>query len=120
MSKCTKCGGKMNMHYSLWCPKCDKPEPETVRVLDYFKVARYISAQEGWPYEDSSIKAHRELWVSKVLSQLEFPGNDCYIPWYACEDEEDEYESELWQLDQGLRKYFDLKDGEKVLLNISW
>jgi hypothetical protein len=122
--KCKKCNGDLDMHGNKWCPKCDKPKAETCVVLDFLKVARYIAEHEGYPYkDDGSVESHRNTWVYRLMNELEFPGNDCYISWYMLiedEYEEDERDSLTWQFDQGLRKHYGFKDDELVILNISW
>lgn len=113
MAKCVKCDGVMDIHYGEWCPMCDKPEPEQCPVFDFFRAAKYIAAHEGysWAQNDSN------NWYRRLLAEIEFPGNDCYINWYVDESNE----SELYnQFDAGLKKYFGCKDGDEILLNISW
>lgn len=114
---CKKCGCKMEMHYVEFCPKCDKPEDNSVRVIDYFRTAYYIAAQEGYDYNTSN----HNNWLRTVLLQMEFPGNDCYIS-IGWEDEEyeDEYDPELWQYYMGLKKHFNVNGQDEILLNISW
>jgi hypothetical protein len=95
---------------------CDKPTDQTKRILDFYKVAAYIAAHEGYSWDSNDLRN----WPRKVLSQMEYPGNDCYISWGKLDDEdEDEYGTELWQFGKGLEKYFDIGD-EDILLNISW
>jgi hypothetical protein len=110
--RCVKCGGIMDIHYGSWCPICDKPEDQTVRVLDFFRVAKYIAAHDGYPYENDAV----DNWYRNVLREIEFPGNDCYIAWWV----DDPYTTVIEQFNAGLMRYFDVKPGEKILLNISW
>lgn len=95
---------------------CDKPEDiEPMRILCFFKVAKYIATQEG--YSD-------DRWCRDVLANMNFPGNDCYITWYISTDRYGDGDSEsvktLRQFDAGLMKYFDLQEDDKILLRISW
>lgn len=115
MKNCKTCSGKMEMHYVKFCPKCDKPEVNSVRVIDYFRTAYYIAAQEGYNYDNRD----PDNWYRTVLGHLEFPGNDCYIS-LGWEDIEEEYEPELWQYYMGLKKYFNVNGDDEVILNISW
>ena len=119
MSKiCAKCGGEMHMHYYESCPMCDKPADKNARILDFFKVAEYIAAHEGYSYDRADI----DNWHRKVLAELDFPGNDCYIDWFAPFEDEEEFEPDkpIWQFHLGLVKYFDVKENDKILLSISW
>ena len=92
----------MEIHYVEFCPMCDKPVDDTVRVLDYYRTAYYIAAQEGYNYSKNDYKN----WIRTALNQMEFPGNDCYISIGWEDDEEDEYGTALWQYYMGLKKYF--------------
>lgn len=110
-SNCSKCGGPMNMHYGLWCPKCNKPKDENFRVLEAFKVVRYIAAQEGYAYN----------WERQVFDGWEIPSNDCFISWYVPEyDSEYDFSEAICQFNTGLKKHFDVKPNETVLLSVSW
>lgn len=110
MKKCKICGDKKVMHYVEFCPKCDKPKVNTVKVIDYFRTAYYIAGHEGYDYEP---------WIRNALTAMEFPGNDCYIS-IGWEDEEDEYSTALWQYYMGLKKHFGVNGDDETLLNISW
>ena len=119
MKKCKNCGTDIEMHYVEFCPMCDKPNDKNYRVLDFFRVAIYIAAHEGYNYT----QGHHEKWHNQILKEIEFPRNDCFISW--CIREEGSWDPEgynlvLIQFDDGLRKYFNVKDGENILLNISW
>ena len=116
MTKCKTCGGKMEMHYVSFCPKCDKPADKIVRILDAYRTAYYIAAQEGYDYSDD----YKKNWLRKVLNHMEFPCNDSTIDFGWEDDCEEEYEPELWQYCQGLKKYFGVNGEEGVMLNISW
>jgi len=116
MNKCKKCSGNMEMHYVEFCPMCDKPEDEVVRTLDFYRTAYYIAAHEGYEYKRNNTKS----WLHRVLSQMEFPGNDSSINFGWEDDCEEEYEPELWQYCQGLKKHFGVDGEEGVMLNISW
>jgi hypothetical protein len=115
-NQCKKCGGIMDMHYLLWCPTCDKPEPAMTPIYEFFKVARYIAQHEGYEWKD-----HKTSWVNKVLGDLDIPGNDCYIPFHVLDDEEeyDIYEH-LHQFAAGLIKHFGIQDDTSIILCISW
>lgn len=115
---CAKCGTEMDMHYVLWCPNCSVPVVTKVDVVDFFQAARYIAQQEGYLWKNVDRKVD---WVHNVLVDLEIQGNDSYKLWTAIEPDELEACNELSiQFDQGLRKYFGLKDDCSILLNISW
>jgi len=110
----------MQMNYVYYCPMCDKPEPVMTAVLDFFKATAYIAAHMGYSMQNGNDSVYKKDWRRELLSRMDIPGNDCYVLWVALEDDEEDYESELWQFDQGLRNYFNLKDGGTILLNISW
>lgn len=123
MDTCNCCGGKVDYYMGPWCPKCDKPDDEVVsRVLNYFKVSTYITAQEG--YDDE--------WTNEVLNTIGFPGNDCYIRWWVTIEKLDPdpeidpdgiYDDTVAltnQFNAGLMKYFNLQDGDEILLHITW
>jgi len=117
--KCEKCQGPLDIHYE--CPKCDKPEDINLRVLDFFKVAAYIAAQEGYNNDRNSL----DSWHRKVLENFEFRNDTC-INHFLNFIEEDKIETELDQFDKGLVKYFGFKaedtdySGDSMLLWISW
>jgi len=97
------------MHYVQYCPMCDKPEPKVVTVYEFFKVAMYIVAHEGYD----------RIWVNNVLDCIDFPGNDCTVDYCVIEDE-DEDEEVLRQFNAGLMKHFNLDRGDELMIEISW
>ena len=109
--KCNKCGNSLDMDYDKWCPSCEIPEPENRQVYNFFRTARYIARQEK--YNEGS-------WENKVLDCLLFPSNDCFIeawPGYASTRD---HPPELIDYYTGLVNHFDIKDDEKIILEISW
>ncbi len=78
MEACPKCDGEMDIHYGLWCPMCDKPETRSLKAIDFFRAAKYIAAHEGYPWSISDPK-----WYRKVLENVDFPGNDCFVTYYV-------------------------------------
>lgn len=98
----------------------DKPKIQTVQTLNLIDVARWISTQEGYPETP-----HHKAWTHRLMSELEIPGNDCYVSYYLMDDDDiedfatSEYEA-LYQFDMALRKYYNLNSNDHIVLKISW
>jgi|AntRauTorcE11897_2_1112592.scaffolds.fasta_scaffold37918_2 hypothetical protein len=105
---CPKCGNALDMHYTVWCPSCEIPEPKKRMVYDFFKTARYIARQEG---------IVNEGWEQDVLQQLDYPRNDSYIQIYPGLDNT---ASELGEYCKGLCNHYDINTNEPIILEISW
>jgi len=60
MSKCEKCGSEKVMHYVKFCPKCDKPEPKTVKIYDLFKCMYYVQANGHPDFKNKLLRAIEE------------------------------------------------------------
>jgi len=114
VNTCKKCGLELDIHYGAWCPNCDKPEDKNYRILDFFRVAKYIAQHEKYDYSNSN----SNNWYRTVLRQLEFPCNDCYISHYVDLERDEVVSEQMWQFNKGLKKYFGVP--ERCLLNISW
>jgi len=111
--KCLKCGNALDMHYT-GCPRCEAPQPENRKVLNFFKTARYIARQEEY---DRILKNTDQQWGQKVLQQLDYPRNDSFVEIYpALEDGP----SELSEYCAGLCNHFGIKTNEPIILEISW
>jgi len=113
---CPKCGGPMLIHYGFTCPLCDIPQPDTRKIYDFFKIATYIAAHEGYPWGSGNLNS----WVRKVLLALDFPGNDCIISYCVLDDPEEYVTDVEYEFAQGLQKYFDISENDSILLSISW
>lgn len=111
--KCDICDGELDMHFGLWCPRCDKPIPYQADIYDFFKVARYIAAQEELEKD----------WEQKILANTEYPGNDSYIEWYIGNTDVYDYGPNtdcMVQFDHGLMKHFGFVEGDTLIFHFSW
>jgi hypothetical protein len=95
----------------------DKPTPTIIPIYDFFEVATYIAFHEGYVWDSPG---NRDNWYRDVLSEMEYPGNDCYVTWFVGSDDFQDYAQPLREFDEGLRKHFGLKPDDTILLNISW
>lgn len=111
-NKCTNCGSDTEIYNTSWCPNCDKPEVETVKILNLIKALRYIEVHYNNPgYKD-------RVWDGMYEY---IPGNDCYFNFWFGEDEDDEplEDDEKWLQDiKLLQDTFGL--GEEIIFHVSW
>lgn len=44
---CDKCGHALWMYYEKFCPMCDKPEVEVIKILNLMRVLYYMEARHS-------------------------------------------------------------------------
>lgn len=66
---CKKCSGQLEMYYSLWCPRCDKPEIITTKTLNLIKVLRFLIVNGEISEAEKKI-----IWP-----KIHFSGNNCHV-----------------------------------------
>lgn len=105
---CEKCNGPMDMHYTLWCPSCDKPEfnKEKDNSLDFIKMLTYLEVRN---------KGIKERFWDYFWEETEF-SNDSYKVLRL----KNEHANPQIQQDLSLIKDTWTPKEESILVWISW
>jgi hypothetical protein len=103
--KCKECGHKMEVHYTIFCPKCDTDvlKRKPMVVGDLFKIMYHMEAN-GYMSKDS------------VWRHFNVPGNDCYIDLCLEADEG----SELHEYYSKIAELLGVNYGDEVVMWVSW
>ncbi len=112
---CEKCGYKMEMHYILYCPKCniDILEMKKKREFDFLKVMSHMEAN-GYMGKD-------EFWVY-ICNKYNYPRNDSSFD-IIIEYDDNKKLSKMDEFEQyyyGLGHILGIKSGETVSMWCSW
>ena len=99
---CSKCNQPKKMYYKLWCPRCDKPKVEDMKILNLLKCLHHIEAIGNPGYKE-------RVW--NYLSDS-IQGNESIVALYN-EQTDDNKDIKL------LFDIFDIKD-ESMLFFVSW
>lgn len=115
MDTCEKCKGEMEMYYSPWCPRCDKPQRKTVKMLNLIQCLTHIEATNHAPgYK-------RRMWA--LLNDY-IPGNDTVMLWpFSDFDELEDIKTEDPPAYSDITLFnltFDVKEREDLYLEVSW
>lgn len=67
LGDCETCHQPLELHYTPWCPRCDKPEPETITVYNLSKMMRYTELKDRngqFQFDLDMFKGHsRCFWL---------------------------------------------------------
>jgi hypothetical protein len=109
---CPICGNNMKVYNTWWCPYCEKPEPETIKVFNLIKCIDHLVAKNL-----SAGKTHDEL-MTIVNDSYNFV-NDSYFLFCPIEDEDrGEYTDEYELFNDMITSNYDVGDG--CLFEVSW
>jgi len=106
---CPTCNKPKQMYYQPWCPRCEKPEFETIKVLNLLQCLSHIE----------SIGGLNNDYMSHIIYDRYEYSNDTYFIFYPINDDarvdEDEKFLEVYD---ALVDTFGIK--EKILFWVSW
>ena len=106
---CPDCGNPKEMYGVLWCPKCEKPQKESMEYLNLIKCLKHIEAlgHEGY---------YKRMWDKVLFTHIvDGGGNDSCFHFSI---EEEYADPEQWPDIKLLRDTFDLGDG--AMFFVSW
>ncbi|MBR2246139.1 MAG: hypothetical protein IJ880_03790 [Bacilli bacterium] len=112
--ECKNCGYVLEMHYEVFCPKCntDVLEIKDNRVFDLFKVMYHMEAN-GYMSKD-------DFWKKYILSRYRVH-NDMYIRMHIDWDHRENVElDEIEMYFKAMSEILGLENGDVVAMWISW
>lgn len=109
---CPICGNNMKVYDTWWCPYCDKPEPEIVKVFNLIKCIDYLVARNL-----SAGKTHDEL-MRIANDCYEFRNNSCFRFYLLREEDMNDYVDEYVLFNNMITSNFDVDDG--CLFEVIW
>jgi hypothetical protein len=110
MSVCAACGTKKEIHYGEFCPKCDKPVPKVMKVLDWFRCMAHLETLRP------GIKAR--LW-DEVMCGYKQVTNDCFVSLPFPDEQESGFTDQVVDDLKLLQKTFDINP-RNTLFEVSW
>jgi len=110
LGNCEKCGRKMEMYYTPWCPHCDKPIKEFRPVLNFIQCLEHIEVK----YDKPGYK--RRVWA--MLS--DYIHNDTVILWPYNYDDDWEFTDEQQEDVNLFHEVFDIKKDDALWIEVSW
>lgn len=106
---CKKCKQPKTMYDKPWCPRCEKPEFESMKVLNLMQCLYHLEALDILKKDD--------VW-STLCNAYEF-SNDSYFSFYPIKKEDrTEHYKMLVQFSDAIVKTFNVK--ERILFFVSW
>lgn len=106
---CKTCKQPKTMYYKPWCPRCEKPEFESIKVLNLIQCLKHI--------ETFGVFTKDDMW-SKFYDRYEF-GNDSYFSFgYVKKEDRKHIDKEFLPIYDVIVKTFNIK--ERILFFVSW
>lgn len=119
---CTECDHKLEMHYQLFCPKCDKSvlKPRITKVYDLFKIMYHMEA--------NGYMKKRDFWGKHICENYDVSNDsmmDLNLGFYGWErdnvhEDDLEYFDYLMALWKVLNLTEDDLNNEIITVEISW
>ena len=106
---CPTCNLPKTMYYKPWCPRCEKPEFESIKVLNLMQCLKHMEALD--------ILRKDDVW-STLIKRFEF-SNDTYFSFNVIKKEDRKYiDKEFLPIYDAFIKTFNIK--ENILFFVSW
>ncbi len=120
------CGYPKEMYYNPWCPKCDIPKPEEVKIFNLIQVIKHLNAigkindnRESYLRGETNIEIHTLGYIAEYSCVSNDTYFNLYFPEYLSDDDLEEFNKyennlkEIW-------KFCNTPLDEPIMFHLSW